>query len=99
MGLAKLAIEGQARRQIQKLTQTYLTLRWVNAAVAGLCACMHAFGCPHCGHWFRIPALPAQPQVPTPSCPAMHACDAAWLTWRSRRGWAARRRLSWRCCA
>lgn len=28
MGLVRLAIEGQARRQIQKLTQTYLTLRW-----------------------------------------------------------------------
>lgn len=26
-GLVKLVIEGQARRQIQKLTQTYLTLR------------------------------------------------------------------------
>jgi hypothetical protein len=28
VGLVKLVIEGQARRQIQKLTQTYLTLRW-----------------------------------------------------------------------
>lgn len=27
VGLVKLVIEGQARRQIQKLTQTYLTLR------------------------------------------------------------------------
>lgn len=27
VGLVKLAIEGQAKRQIQKLTQTYLTLR------------------------------------------------------------------------
>ena len=29
MGLVGLAIEGHAKRQIQKLTQTYLTLRWV----------------------------------------------------------------------
>ena len=28
VGLVRLAIEGQARRQVQKLTQTYLTLRW-----------------------------------------------------------------------